>query len=345
MRNKVSFISIVLAVILILAGCGAKSSVQSSSVTPATSSTASSSPSVKPSDKPLTKIVQYLGWAAGEGHGGQYAALSKGFYKDAGLDMTIEQGGPQISNTQIVGSGKAQFGMAKSDVILAARDQGIPLVGLVGIYQKSVQGYMYHKGQNIKSFSDMSGHTIYVPPGHVSYQFVKSKFNLQNMKEIAYNFPLFTNDKTAFSHAFLVNEPITLKEQGIEVDFLLTADTGFNPYDNVLFTTEQYIKDHPDIVKAYVEASVKGWNYYRTNFAEINENMFKVSPAKTVNGLNEAAKVQDPFIFGEDAAKNGFGYMTLERWSKLQDQLLEMKVLKNKEDVSKAFTTQFLPKP
>jgi NitT/TauT family transport system substrate-binding protein len=90
---------------------------------------------------------------------------------------------------------------------------------------------------------------------------------------------------------------------------------------------------------------VKGWNYYRTNFAEINEYMFKINSAKTVNGLNEAAKVQDPFVFGEDAVKNGFGYMTKERWSTLQGQLLEMKVLKNKEDISKAFTTQFLPKP
>lgn len=77
---------------------------------------------------------------------GSMQRLSKGFYKEAGLDMTIQSGGPGISSTQIVAGGKAEFGMGQADEILLARQNGIPLVAIAATFQKNPQGIMFHKG-------------------------------------------------------------------------------------------------------------------------------------------------------------------------------------------------------
>lgn len=64
----------------------------------------------------------------------------------------------------------------------------------------------------------------------------------------------------------------------------------------------------------------------------------------TVEAMNYEAEQQKEFILNEETKANGIGYMTMERWNAVQDQLLEIKGLKEKQDVSKAFTIEFLKK-
>ncbi|MCZ4142775.1 myristoyl transferase, partial [Escherichia coli] len=113
---------------------------------------------------------------------GLYAAKEQGYYNEAGLDMTIQAGGPQVSPTQIVASGKAQFGLATADQLLVAREEGIPLVAIATIFQKSPQGLMVHANQNISSLADLNNRSVYVGTGSVFWDFVKSKYQLGNVK-------------------------------------------------------------------------------------------------------------------------------------------------------------------
>ncbi|RXZ82666.1 myristoyl transferase [Paenibacillaceae bacterium] len=300
-------------------------------------------------DKPaeLFKVKQMTNWFAQAEHGGQYAALLKGFYKEAGLDMTIESGGPGISSTQIVASGKADFGMGQGDEVLFARQNGIPLVALVGVFQKNPQAIMYHKGQDIKGFEDLDGRKAYVGSGVAYWEFMKKAFDLGKVQEFAYNGSLasFIEDDTAVSQSYMTSEPYTLAQEGIEVDFLLNADSGYAPYGNILYTTEKFLKDHPDIVKAYVEASVRGWNYYKDNYEEVNVFIKDFNPDMPLDKLEYSATALQPLVYGFDAETNGVGYMSEERWQTLMEQLLDLGLLESPIDVKTVFTTEFLPKP
>jgi NitT/TauT family transport system substrate-binding protein len=125
---------------------------------------------------------------------------------------------------------------------------------------------------------------------------------------------------------------------------LLHADSGYNPYANILFTTEKLIQEKPELVKAFVEASVKGWDYYKTNYEEVNPFIKERNPDMTLDGMKYGAENQMDLVYGGDAEAGGVGYMTEERWSELMDQLLEIGLLDDKEDVSKVFTNEYLPK-
>lgn len=295
--------------------------------------------------KEAVAVTQVTNWFAEPEHGGQYAAVVKEFYKEAGMDMTLTPGGPQVSSTQIVSSGKALFGMTQADDLLLARKQGIPLVAIAALFQTNPQGLIYHSGQNIKGFADLNGHTVYVASAASYWEYQKKKFVLNKVQEMKYTGSLvnFMNDPGAVTQGYITSEPFTLKGKGIDVEMLLNADSGYNPYANVLFTTEKTIKEQPELVKAYVAASIKGWNYYKDHSDEINQYLHEKNPDISLDAMKYGAEKQMDFVYGGDAKAHGVGYMSAERWNALMDQLLEIKLLEKKEDVSNIFTNDFLP--
>jgi NitT/TauT family transport system substrate-binding protein len=333
-------------------GSNASGSASPGSGAAAPSSASASAGSAAPADGgasgtpgKLTKATLVLNWFAEPEHGGNFAAVAKGFYQDAGLDLTIQNGGPQVSSSQIVASGKADFGMVNGDDVLVARQEGIPIVAIATAFQKSPQALFYHKESGIKDFSDLNGHKVYVASTASFWQYMKNKFNLNKVQEMKYTGSLvnFVNDPNAVTQGYITSETYTLQQQGVDFGTLLNADSGYNIYANVYITTEKMIKEHPDLVKAFVEATVKGWDYYRDHYEEINLEIQKMNPDMSLDMMKFSAEQEMDFAFGGDAATDGTGTMSEARWAEVQQQMLDVGVLKKAEPIQNAFTTQFLP--
>jgi NitT/TauT family transport system substrate-binding protein len=294
------------------------------------------------------KVTQVMNWFAEPELGGQYAALAKGYYKTAGIDMTNQSGGPGVSSVQIVAAGKAQFGVTEADGILLARKEGVPVVAIAAIFQKNPQVFIYHKTDaSIKDFSSFNGHQVIVGAGAPFWEYIKKAYKLDNVKEVGYTGQLgpFIADKTAVIQGYLTSEPFVLAAQGVESGTLLIHDSGYQPYTTVLFTTEKLIKEQPELVAKYVEASIKGWTYYKDNFDEINTGTIqKENPDLKADGMKAGATAEMDLIFGMDASTGGVGIMTKERWEALGGQLKGLGLVPADMDVSAAYTTQFLPK-
>ncbi|MCM3068001.1 ABC transporter substrate-binding protein [Priestia flexa] len=313
---------------LFLAGCGSEETSGSDNT-----------------EKKLETATLITNWFAQPEHGGNYAALKKGFYKEQGLDMIIEPGGPQISSTQVVASGKAEFGYTQAEDILIARDKGIPLVAIGAIFQKSPQVLITHKGM-VGDFKQLNEKTVYTAPGSGYWEYIKKAYNLDRVKDRAYTGSLatFIEDENAVTQGYVTSEPFSLEQEGIENDYLFIHDAGFETYANVIFTTEKMIKENPEVVQSFMNATVKGWEYYRESSDEINPFLQERNPDLKMEAMEYGAKAQEELIFGGDAAERGFGYMSAERWDKLQMQLLDLGIIKNKEDIKGIFTTEFLKK-
>ncbi|REK62511.1 MAG: myristoyl transferase [Cohnella sp.] len=342
---KAAALAAAVAAVLSLTACGSGQNETSPSGGASGPSASPSSSSSSPSaEVKLAKVTQVTNWFAEPEHGGQYAALAKGFYEEAGLDMTIQSGGPGVSSTQIVASGKAEFGMGQADEILLARQNGIPLVAVAATFQKNPQGLMFHKGK-YKNLSELNGHKVYVASGSTYWEYLKKAYKLDKVEELKYTGSLanFVADPDSATQIYVTSEPFTMQQEGVEVEYFLNYDLGYKQYGNVLYTTEDFIKQHPDIVKAYVEASVKGWYYYKDNAEEINKIMQEKNPDLKLEAMAFGAKAQEPLIYGGDAETNGVGYMSKEIWEGLQKQLVEIGILKEAEPIGNVFTNEFLP--
>lgn len=292
------------------------------------------------------KVTQVLSWFAQPEMGGHYAALSAGLYKKAGLDVTLQQGGPQVAGIQLLLAGQAMFAMAQADEVVLARKEGIPLVAIYGTLQTNPQCLIYHKDGGISKIGDLNGRKVYVATGFPYWEYFLHKYDLGKAIPQAYTGSLaaFSVDKSSVTQGYLTNEPYVLKQQGIEVAAFSNADLGYNPYGNVVVTTEENIKKYPEVIAAYLKATSEGWTYYADHSTEVNAEINAANPEYKPDHLAYAFGVAKPFVFGGDAETHGVGYMSKERWTTLVGQLAEVGLVdKSKIDVAALYTNEFVP--
>lgn len=334
--RKIRFnVLVTLGLMIILSACSSGSSEVSES-----SSEKESSGKVE-----LTKVTQVTNWFAEAEHGGQYAALQQGFYEEAGLDMTIQSGGPQVSGIQMVASGQVEFAMAHADEVLMARAQGIPVVAIAAPLQVNPNAFMSHTENKLNQIEDLSGKTTYIVPGQPFWNYILNTYNLKNVNEVAYTGSManFVADKTAYTQGYITNEAYALAQEGVDFTSMLMADaTGYNPYACMLITTEDQIKDHPEMVQAYVEASLKGWEYYKDNYEEVNPFLQTYNPDASLEWFTFGAETSKDLIWTGDALEHGVGYMSLERWETLHEQMIDGELLEKPLEIEAAFTTEFM---
>jgi NitT/TauT family transport system substrate-binding protein len=292
-----------------------------------------------------TKITQALSWFAQPEMGGHYAATASGIYKKAGLDVTLQQGGPQVSNVQLLVSGTVQFAMAQADEVVLARKQGIPIVAIYATLQKNPQNLIYHKDSGIKSIGDLNGRKVYVAIGFPFWKYLAYKYKLDGALVQTYTGSLvaFAADKNAVTQGYATNEPYVLKQQGIDVAWFLNADLGYNPYGNVVITTEETIKKSPDLVKAYLKATSAGWDYYYAHPDEINAVIGEANKSYKPDHLKFAQGVAKELIFGGDAKAHGVGAMSEARWKELVGQMADAGMVDKSVAVKALYTDAFLP--
>jgi NitT/TauT family transport system substrate-binding protein len=293
----------------------------------------------------LTKIILQADWYPQPEHGGFYTALVKGYYKDAGLDVTIQPGGPYVSQEQQVAVGAAQMGMSSSDRILESVADGQPLVAVAATMQHDPQGIMVRKDSPVHSFADLNGHTVAVKTGSTWWQFIEKKYQLTNVHEIPamMNVANFVADPNYIQQAFATSEPFFAQQAGIATRVILTSEAGYSPY-RVMFTTRDFLQGHTAAVGNFVAASIKGWREYLNDPAEANAAIIKLNPALNAQWMEFTWKAlrDGHFVAGEDPSGAQLGEMDAARWDTMYKQLTDLKVIDKQFDPATAYTLQFV---
>jgi NitT/TauT family transport system substrate-binding protein len=293
----------------------------------------------------LTKVTLQADWYPQPEHGGFYTALVKGYYKDAGLDVTIHPGGPYIVAEEQVSAGAAQFGMSSSDRVLESIANGQPLVAVAATMQRDPQGIMVRKDSPIHSFADLDGHTVAIKPGSTWFEYIEKRFRLTNVHEIPamMNVANFVADPQYIQQAFATSEPFFARQAGIETRVLLTSDAGYSPY-RVMCTTRDFLQQHPDVVAKFVEASLKGWRDYLNDPAAAHATIAKLNPALNPEWMEFTWKAlrDGHFVAGDDPSGAQLGQMTADRWETMYKQLVDLKVIGKEFDPTTAYTLQFM---
>jgi NitT/TauT family transport system substrate-binding protein len=305
------------------------------------------SPGGSDSGKSLTKVTLQADWYPQPEHGGFYTALAKGYYKEEGLDVTIKPGGPYVVVEQQVSVGAAQFGMGSSDRTLESVADGQPLVAVAATMQRDPQGIMVHKDSPIRSFPDLNGHTVSIKPGYTWFAYLVKRYHLNDIHEIPATMSVanFVADPQYIQQAFATSEPFFARQAGIETRVLLISETGYNPY-RVMFTTRDFLQQHPDIVAGFVRASLKGWRDYLDDPTVGHNVIAKLNPALNTEWMQFSwqALRDGQFITGDDPSGGQLGQMNSERWTTMYKQLFDLKVIDKDFDPAMAYTLQFAQK-
>jgi NitT/TauT family transport system substrate-binding protein len=298
-----------------------------------------------PTSSGVTKIVLQADWYPQPEHGGFYTAIAKGLYASEGLDVSVQPGGPYVSVEKQVSSGAAQFGMSSTDKIYESVADGQPVVAVAATMQHDPQGIMVRKDSAIHSFADLNGHTVAIKTGSTWWEFIEKRYQLTNVREVPamMNVANFVADPNYVQQAFATSEPFFAKQAGIDTRILLTSEAGYNPY-RVMFTTRDFVAQHPDVVAKFVRASIAGWRAYLADPAAAHAVIAKLNPALNPQWMDFTwhALRDGHFVAGDDPSGAQLGQMTAERWTTMYQQLTDLKVIEKPFDPSTAYTLQFL---
>jgi NitT/TauT family transport system substrate-binding protein len=302
-------------------------------------------------DNGLTPITFATDWKAQAEHGGFYQAVAKGYYKDVGLDVTIQQGGPGVNVPQLLATHTIQFGMGSNSFIpvnVVIAKAGSKAV--MASFQKDPQVLITHPRDDIKSVADMKGKPILVADATVSsfWQWLKVKYGFTDSQIRKYTFnlaPFLTDDK-AIQEGYLSSEPYTIEKEGkFKPQVFLLSDNGYPGYAAFIMATDQMISEHPDVVQKFVDASIKGWvDYLYGDNAAANELIKADNPEMTdellAHGL--ATLKEYGIVDSGDTEKLGIGAMTEERWATFFNEMAEAGVYPKDLDVHSAYTLEFV---
>jgi NitT/TauT family transport system substrate-binding protein len=308
----------------------------------------SSDSNAEPGNHPdLIRITLQADWYPQPEHGGFYTALVKGYYKAEGLDVTIQPGGPYLVVEQQVAAGTAQFGLGSSDRTLESVADGQPLVAVAATMQHDPQGIMVRKDSPIRSFADLNGHTVSIKPGYTWFAYLVKRYRLDNIHEIPATMSVanFVADPQYIQQAFATSEPFFARQAGIETRVLLISDAGYNPY-RVMFTTRDFLRQHPETVAKFVRASLQGWREYLNDPTAAHAAIAKLNPALNPEWMHFTwqALHEGHFVSGDDPSGAQLGQMNAERWATMYQQLFDLKVIDRAFDPSTAYTLQFVVK-
>jgi diguanylate cyclase (GGDEF)-like protein/PAS domain S-box-containing protein len=283
---------------------------------------------LSPSVKALDAITLQLKWEHAFQFAGYYAALEKGYYRQAGLEVTLREAKPGQDSLFEVISGNAAYGVSNSSLLLA-RKSGQPVVVLAAIFQHSPLILITAKSKTNDSIHNLTGKRLMIEPqSDELFAFLKlSGIPLSRVTQVPHTFNPqdLINGKVDAISAYITAEPYFLKRAGFDYQSHSPRSAGIDFYGDNLFTTEAELKAHPARVKAFREASLRGWEYAMTHQAEI---------ADLIHRKYNATHPSDYYLFEAEQMMNlmrpdliEIGYMSPGRWRHIADTYADIGLL------------------
>jgi len=266
----------------------------------------------------LDQVSLQLKWKHQFQFAGYYAALEQGFYHNAGLDVTIREGGPDINVAETVASGKADFGVCNVSV-LREWTKGRRLVVLAAIFQHSPAVILVARRADIRSVPELRGRSLMDAPGsdEIAAMLKNEGVDYDALPRVAHEGnprDLLTGMADAMV-AYSTNEPFVLEQLGAAYRTFSPDAHGIDFYGDNLCASEAEVKAHPDRVAAFRRASLKGWTYALSHKEATVELILKSYSAKKNREALMFEATRTDILVGRGPGL--IGEQDAERWQRI----------------------------
>jgi len=344
--KKIGLLLLAFLLVLVTAACGDKNAKTAGEGKPsgeASSAAGGSEP------KQLKDVQVVLDWTPNTNHTGLYVAKEKGYYEEEGLNVEIVQPGAGGADA-MVASGKVPFGVSVQENVTQARTQGVPLVSIAAVIQHNTSGFAAPVDRNIKRPKDFEGKTYGGWGSPVEKAVIDSimgidqadvsKLKIVNMGEADY----FTAVKRDIDFAWIfygwTGIEAELRKEPLDMLYVKDFSDKLDYYTPVLVTNEKQLKDDPELVKAFMRATSKGYQFAIEHPEDAANVLIKAVPELDKDLVMASQKWLSP-KYQDDAAR--WGEQKEQVWKGYSDWMYEHKLLDKPLDVENAFTNDFLP--
>jgi NitT/TauT family transport system substrate-binding protein len=283
----------------------------------------------------LDQVSLQLQWVTQAQFAGYYVALDKGWYREEGIELTIEPGGPDLVPIDLVLAGTHDFGTGLLADLVVAVQEGNPVISLAQIQQMNGLLLVAARSSGVEQPADFVGKRVGVWLGAWEAQFnalvAKEGIAPQDFELVSQGFSMepFLDGELDVASAMIYNEYYVLLESGVpaeDLNIIDYADYGLDFPGDVLFSSRQLVEQNPDLCIRMLHTSLRGWQYAVDHPEEAADIVLKYDKTGTqtrehqVSMMNEIAKLVSLPL-------NPIGYTSRDDVRRTIDTLLSYDVL------------------
>ncbi len=303
-------------------------------------------PSAKP---PLTRAVLSLDWVPNTNHTGFYVAKDKGWYAEQGVELEIQIPADPAAALKQVAYGNTEFGVSFQEEVTIARSNDIPVVSLAAIIQHNTSAFASLAETGIRRARDIEGkrYASYSLPierpilgqlmacdgGDISkVEFIDVGFDA---------FPALVGKRADVAWIFMGWDGVQAELMGLKLSTLdLYGSCVPDYYTPVIITGESTLQNKPDLLRRFMAATARGYEYAIAHPEESAEILLKASP-ETNPDLARRSQAWLSLRYQADAKR--WGQQDLKVWTDFAGFMLQNQLIAKPIDPQKAFTSDFLP--
>ncbi|EXX85015.1 myristoyl transferase [Paenibacillus darwinianus] len=353
-RLGMSLLTVIALLGSILAGCGNSNANEPSASTGGASAPSATAAAGESAASEPVPVKLQLKWVPQAQFAGYFVALDKGYYAEEGLKVEILPGGPDIVPEQQVAGGAADIGIDWAASLLAHQEQGLPLVEISQIYQKSGLVLVSKKASGIVSPADLKGKKVGNWMGGNEFEILAlfDKYKLDPNADLAFIKQGFTMDQFLAGEldaasAMTYNEYQVVLEQGIPESELSVIDMnaeGVSMLEDNLFANKDWLAINKETAAKFVRASLKGWKEAIDNPEAAVDIVMKTAEEGSTSRdhqlkmMEEVAKLVAPEGF--DLGRMGF--IDDAMFKQTADIALQFGVITKPADLTQAYTNEIM---
>ncbi len=299
--------------------------------------------------EPPQPVTIQLNWMPTVQFAGILLAKERGWYEEAGIDLTVKAYEWGMVTIDEVVSGKAQIGLAEGDDLIRgkARDSNVKAIAVQ--LQKSPFCLMSKKDREIEKPEQLVGKKVGVsdPASVIMTKLVLASADLSYDKDITpidskWDIRKLVRNEIDVYVGFMNDEPLTMKEKGYETNVIPAFKYGYDFYSGVYFVTDTMIRKQPDMVRKFLDATLRGWKEaFRDPAGTAKLIVEKCYPQGSVSQQTESLKVFK-LLATIGVGESLIGYMERPFWQEGIDILYKFKQIDRKIPAEDVFTLEFL---
>ena len=280
-----------------------------------------------------------------------FMGVDKGFYKSEGIDLTIHEGKGSSLAAQMVAQKKNTFGVSDAGVMIKSIENGLPIKMVWCHTQTNPMSVLSSAAKGIRAPKDLVGKKIAGSARSsmtLLFRPMLKRNNIDTSKVEVFNssppfHPLVLSGKVDAMLGYWPDNVPKFEEFGLKVNVVKYADWGLNTLSNGLTAHLDTIAKQPDLVRRFVRASARSWEYAQTHIQEaIDSQMSRMAKGKRSTQVQTLKNTMQG-LYTKNSKGKPLGWMSPKDWKETVDTLHGTGLIKTRSPIDRYYTNQFVP--
>ena len=298
----------------------------------------------------LDKASLRLNWVLIGQHPAYYLGLERGYYRDEGIDLTINEGRGSGPAVQLVANGEDTFGLADAGAVIAGRAKGAPVKVIMSLFRTSNLSVTCAADANVRSLTDLYGKKVAVTAGDALHQMWPGLIGANNLDEkkitLVFMDPAakpvsVLQGRTECLLGGIDDQAVTIESKGRKVNVIRFADNKFNTLTVSVFTSDKVIAEKPDLVRRFVKATERSWKAAMADPEAAIKAAAKAKPGINEDILRAQMEASFKLIPPPDGSAMPFGVAPAAYWDQTLGILTKYQGLKTDAKVADHYDYRF----